>query len=202
VSLEHSCNQNKRRTICRIINVKDTPQTLRRGPKIAYLSAIDASDPFKKAALNGAQNHDLDNTSLTDNEAQSNSSTLSFEDKQKAVLDTGIELHSAQEKLTSTEFRELVDLLYEYRQLFITDESNIPASTLPPVRIPMLDNKPVRRSPYKLNLELDAQLHIELLKWRKAGILEPTTSAYSSPVFLIKNPPHRVHFRVRVLLIV
>jgi hypothetical protein len=93
-----------RRTICRIINVKDTPQTLRRGTKIAYLSAIDASDPFNKAALNGAQNHDLDNTSPTDNEAQSNSSNLSFEDKQKAVLDTGIKLHSAQEKLTSTEF--------------------------------------------------------------------------------------------------
>jgi hypothetical protein len=53
----------------------------------------------------------------------------------------------------------------------------------------MLDDKPVRRRPYKLDPELDAQLHVELSKWRKAGILEPTTSVYSSPVFLIKNPP-------------
>jgi hypothetical protein len=53
----------------------------------------------------------------------------------------------------------------------------------------MLDNKPVRRPPYKLDPELDAQLHVELSKWRKAGILEPTTSVYSSPIFLIKNPP-------------
>jgi hypothetical protein len=187
------------RTICRIINVKDTPQTLRRGTKIAYLSAIDTSDPFNIAALNGAQNHDLDSTSPTNNEAQSKSPTLSFEDKQQAVLDTGIKLQNAQEKLDSTEFRELVDLLYEYRHLFITDENNIPASTLPPVRIPMLDHKPVRRPPYKLDPELDAQLHLELSKWRKAGILEPTTSVYSSPVFLIKTPPRQMHFRVRDL---
>jgi hypothetical protein len=142
---------------------------------------------FNIAALNGAQNHDLDSMSPSDNKVQSTGIDLSFEDKQKAVSDTGIKLHSAQEKLTNTEFRELVDLLYEYRQLFITDESNIPASTLPPVRIPMLDNKPVRRPPYKLDPELDEQLHVELSKWRKAGILEPTTSAYSSPVFLIKK---------------
>jgi hypothetical protein len=178
-----------RRTICRVMNVMDTPQTLRRGTKIAYLSAIDTSDPFNIAALNGAQNHDLDSSSPSDNKVQSTGTDPPFEDKQKAVLNTGIKLHSAQEKLTATEFRELVDLLYEYRHLFITDESNIPASTLPPVRIPMLDNKPVRRPPYKLDPELDAQLHAELSKWRKAGILEPTTSVYSSPVFLIKKSP-------------
>jgi hypothetical protein len=188
-----------RRTICRIINVKDTPQTLRRGTKIAYLSAIDASDPFNIAALNGAQDHNLDNISFSENAAQPSNTNLSFEAKHKAVLDTGIRLHSAQEKLNSTEFRELVDLLYEYRHLFITDENDIPPSNLPPVKIPILDNRPVRRPPYKLGPELDAQLHVELSKWRKAGILEPTTSAYSSPVFLIKNPPHQMHFRARPL---
>jgi putative protein kinase ArgK-like GTPase of G3E family len=43
------------RTICRILNVKSTPQTLRRGTRIAYLSPIDASDPFNVAALRGDQ---------------------------------------------------------------------------------------------------------------------------------------------------
>jgi hypothetical protein len=38
------------RTSCRIINVKSTPQILRRGTRIAYLSPIDASDPFNAAA--------------------------------------------------------------------------------------------------------------------------------------------------------
>lgn len=55
-------------------------------------------------------------------------------------------LQSAQ-KLNDTEFRELVDLLYEYRQFFITDENNIPLSNLPPVKIPMIDDMPVRRQP-------------------------------------------------------
>jgi hypothetical protein len=44
------------RTLCRIINVKSTPQILRRGTRIAYLSPIDASDPFNAAALRGDQN--------------------------------------------------------------------------------------------------------------------------------------------------
>jgi hypothetical protein len=38
------------RTLCRVINVKSTPQILRRGTRIAYLSPIDASDPFNAAA--------------------------------------------------------------------------------------------------------------------------------------------------------
>ena len=147
------------------------------------------SDPFNIAALSGAQNQDREHLSSTENATQPSDTNMSFADKHKAVLDIGIRLHKAQENLTETEFKELVDLLYEYRHLFITDENSIPAANLPHVKIPMLDNKPVRRPPYKLDPELDAQLHVELSKWRKAGVLQPTTSAYYSPVFLIKKPP-------------
>jgi hypothetical protein len=35
---------------------------------------------------------------------------------------------------------------------------------------------------------MDDLLHKELLKWKKAGVVEATTSAFSSPIFLLKKP--------------
>jgi hypothetical protein len=52
----------------------------------------------------------------------------------------------------------------------------------------MKDMTPVRVKPYKLSPEMDDLLHKELLKWKKAGVVESTTSAFSSPIFLLKKP--------------
>lgn len=46
-------------TLCRLTNVKPTPQTLYRGTRIAYLFPIDASDPFNESALRGDQTKTL-----------------------------------------------------------------------------------------------------------------------------------------------
>lgn len=77
--------------------------------------------------------------------------------------------------------------IYHYRHLFIMND-DIPLSNLPPVKIPMRDIKPVRVKPYKMSPELTDLLHKELTKWRKAEIVEATTSPFSSPVFLLKKP--------------
>jgi hypothetical protein len=112
---------------------------------------------------------------------------IAFSDKLDAVTATGLKLQQAQQRLEPAQFEELIDLLYRYKHLFtVTDD--IPLSTLPAVRIPMKDMTPVRVKPYKLSPEMDDLLHKELLKWKKAGVVESTTSAFSSPVFLLKKP--------------
>jgi hypothetical protein len=113
--------------------------------------------------------------------------TIAFNDKLDAVTATGLNLQQARQRLSPAQFEELIDLLYRYKHLFITTD-DIPLSNLPPVRIPMKDMTPVRVKPYKLSPEMDDLLHKELLKWRKAGVVEPTTSPFSSPVFLLKKP--------------
>jgi hypothetical protein len=176
-------------TLCRIINVRPTKQLLRRGTKLAYLSGIDVSDPFNRAALNGVQNQALAHSSATGE--QPSVTTIAFSDKLDAVTATGLNLQQARQRLNPAQFEELIDLLYRYKHLFITTD-DIPLSNLPPVRILMKDMTPVRVKSYKLSPEMDDLLHKELLKWRKAGVVEPTTSSLSSPIFPLKKsvPPN------------
>jgi hypothetical protein len=176
---------SNRQTLCRIINVRPTNQLLRRGTKLAYLSEIDVSDPFNRAALNGAQNQAETNSAAT--REHPSGTTITFSDKLDAVTATGLKLQQARQRLKPAQFAELIDLLYRYKHLF-TATDHIPLSNLPAVRISMKDMTPVRVKPYKLSREMNDLLHKELLKWKKAGVVEPTTSAFFSPIFLLKKP--------------
>jgi hypothetical protein len=120
-----------RQTFCRIINVRPTNQLLRRGTKLAYLSEIDASDPFNRAALNGAQNQAEAHSSATGEHPSV--TTIAFSDKLDAVTATGLNLQQARQRLNPAQFEELIDLLYRYKHLFTTTD-DIPLSNLPPVR--------------------------------------------------------------------
>jgi hypothetical protein len=175
------------RTLCRIINVKSTPQILRRGTRIAYLSPIDASDPFNAAALRGDQNSNASYLSAVGEHPDSNETVTSLEDKIEAIKAVGLQVDSAKKRLKEQEFKELVSLLYEYKHLFITDDADIPLSNLPPVKIPLLDDKPVRIKPYRLPPLMDAELNRQVSKLCQAGVMEPTTSPYSSPIFWSEN---------------
>jgi hypothetical protein len=176
------------RTICRILNVNSTPQTLRRGTRIAYLSPIDASDPFNVAALRGDQIRNAAYLAAIDAQQDSSKTTITQEDKIKAINEVGLQLDAAKKRLKEHEFDELVSLLYEYKHLFITDDADIPLSSLPPVKIPLLDDRPVRIKPYRLPPLMDAELNRQLSKLCQSNILEPSCSPYSSPVFLVRKP--------------
>jgi hypothetical protein len=179
------------RTICRILNVKPTPQTLRRGTRIAYLSPIDASDPFNVAALRGDQIRNAAHLAAIDEQQDSSKTTINQEDKIKAINEVALQFDAAKKRLNEHEFDELVCLLYEYKHLFITDDADIPLSNLPPVKIPLLDDRPVRIKPYRLPPSMDTELNRQLSKLCHSHILEPSCSAHSSPLFLVRksSPP-------------
>jgi hypothetical protein len=158
------------RTICRILNVNSTPQTLRRGTRIAYLSPIDASDPFNVAALRGDQIRNAAYLAAIHEQQDSSKTTITQEDKIKAINEVGLQLDAAKKRLKEHEFDELVSLLYEYKHLFITDDADIPLSNLPPVKIPLLDDRPVRIKPYRLPPLMDAELNRQLSKLCHSGI--------------------------------
>jgi hypothetical protein len=81
-----------------------------------------------------------------------------------------------------------LSLLYDYKHLFITDDADIPLSNLPPVKIPLLDDTLVRIKPYRLPPLMDAELNRQVSKLCQSGILEPSCSPYSSPIFLVRKP--------------
>jgi hypothetical protein len=53
----------------------------------------------------------------------------------------------------------------------------------PPVKIPLLDDKPGRIKPL-----MDAELNRQVSKPCQAGVMEPTISPYWSPIFLVRKP--------------
>jgi hypothetical protein len=152
--------------------VRPTKQLLRRGTKLAYLSEINVSDPFNRAALNGVQSQAPAHLSATGEQPSVN--TIAFNDKLDAVTAMGLNLQQARQRLSPAQFEELIDLLHQYKHLFITTD-DIPLSNLPTVRIPMKVMTMVRVKPYKLSPEIDDLLHKKLLKWRKAEVVESIT---------------------------
>jgi hypothetical protein len=90
------------RTLCRIRNVKFTPQVLRRGTRVAYLSPIDALDPFIAAALAGDQNSNASYLSAVGEHPASNETVTSLEDKTEAIKAVGLQIDSAKKETERT----------------------------------------------------------------------------------------------------
>jgi hypothetical protein len=139
--------------------------------------------------IKGDQNNNASYLSAVGEHPDSNETVISYEDKIEAIKAVGLQVDSAKKRLKEQEFKELVYLLYEYKHLFITDDADIPLSNLPSVKVPLLDDKPVRIKPYRLPPLMDAELNRQVSKLCQAGVMEPTTSLYSSPIFLVPGTP-------------
>ncbi len=138
-------------TICRIINTQPNEQILPKGMTVAFLATIDDKDPFNKAALQHQQGRAPSLISAMTEQIHStvtSSSQISLEETLKAINATGLKLDQAKAKLSSEDFEQLIALLYEYRHLFISDDSQLTRSRLPEASIPLLNEKPVKLKPY------------------------------------------------------
>lgn len=82
---------------------------------------------------------------------------------------------------------KLITFLNNNKSIFAKSVKNMPGCSTLTHQIPLNDNIPVKKRPYRvpynLRKEMDDQLNILL----EAGILEPSTSPYSSPVLLVKK---------------
>jgi hypothetical protein len=69
----------------------------------------------------------------------------------------------------------------------LSDVEQLPASTLPPYRINLTNPQPVRHKRYPLSPQHEKLLEQYADKLLKAGVVEPSTSPFNSPVLLIKK---------------
>jgi hypothetical protein len=152
------------------------------------LSPIDASDPFNAAALRGDQNSNVSYVSAVGEHSDSNDAVTSIEDKIEAIKAVGLQVDSAKKILKEQEFQELVSLLYDYKRLFITDDADIPLSNLPPLKIPLLDDKPVRIKPHRLPPLLDAELNRQVSKTMSVRRNVTYNIAVVVAIFLVRKP--------------
>ena len=169
------------------MNVAATPQYLRKGLPLAYLEEIDKNDEFNKQALLRVDRRTKEQFTTEGFMNSISEPVLTHEQQLQAVLNTGLKLDKAKDNLTKEQFIELTELLYEFKHLFITDDSQLEEANLPPIDIHLKDDKVVRQRPYRLPEHLDNELNSQLSKMRDAGILEDTDSPYSTLVFLVKK---------------
>ncbi len=175
-----------RDTICRLMNLTHMPRTLRAGTAIAYLQPIDMNDEFNQRALQQRPRaHHVTAIHTISQAHRANDTHLTFADKRKALEDRGLNFNDCM--LNDSDFEQLCDLLYDYRHLFITHETDLPESKLPLVTIPLKDNIPVRQQQFRLPPTMAKELQNRLDQLEQAGILEQSTSPYNSPTFLVRK---------------
>ena len=97
-------------------------------------------------------------------------------------------LSSVHDSLSSSEIKQLAELLTEYSDIFAVDEYDVGTFTGVSHKIELSDTIPVklnmRRTPWQL-VDEEAELIAKMLK---AGIIQPSTSSYASaPVMLRKK---------------
>jgi hypothetical protein len=174
--------------IGRILNAGLTPRKLKAGMRLATISAIDLNDPFNKAVLmpktNSAQNEPK-----TEDQQENRPPHA---ERLKYLQQIGLKFDNP--NLSTEQLEQLTELLYDYREIFCSEVSQLPVSKLEPYKIELKDNVVVRRKRYPMSLQNEEILDKYCDEMIKAGICEKSTSAYNSPILLLRkssyNPAH------------
>ena len=106
-------------------------------------------------------------------------------EKLKALEEFGLNLDVC--KITPEQKSILIDVLYQYREVFNTESP--PSNPIPGFKysIPLIDNEPVFTRQYRMRLDVNTLLQEHVEKLLKDGILERSFSCYNSPVLLVKK---------------
>ena len=107
-------------------------------------------------------------------------------DKLAALSALGLDLSKC--NITAEEKSRLVEVLFEYKEVFDTD--SFPEKPIPgfQYKIDLIDNEPVFRKQYRNRIDVTEQIEEHVAKLLKDGILEKSFSAYNSPLLLIRKP--------------
>ena len=88
----------------------------------------------------------------------------------------------------------LTDLLNEYQDVFATCEIPFSRIRISQHRIITGESKPIKQAPRRLPLHLREKAEEEIEKMLAKGIIEPSSSSWSSPVVLVKKKDGMIRF--------
>ena len=186
-------------TICKIFNPSNAPISLESNYPIATIEPINAFDSDNARLLSNHQspsfrNHQSQPEFINSLSSQPDSSQLSHDLKLKALHEIGLNLK--QEKLTQSEFEQLVTFLYKNRDLFATSLKDLPASDICYHTIETTTDIPVRQRPFRHPPHVENEIDKHCNELLDADIIEHSQSPYNNPVFLIKKSSGEYRFIV------
>jgi len=184
ISLAHAIvNINKNKTQCRILNPTNAPITLHKRATLATVTPISNNQIF---------NYDKSKTTHT-------TPTVDFHTQLKTLADLGIE--TVMTDYTQSQKEQLVDLLYNNRDLFTSDICKLPGTDLIKHTIDTGTATPIRQRPYRHSPEARKEIDRQVDKMLESGIIEESTSPWASPVVFVKKKSggHRLCVDMRKL---
>ena len=92
--------------------------------------------------------------------------------------------------LTPSELGQVKDLVRKYRRVFALDKYEVKPAKLPPLKIVLDTDKPIRAPLRPISLALRSQAEIEVKRLMDLDVIEHATeiTPYHSPAFLIAKP--------------
>lgn len=100
------------------------------------------------------------------------------------------------DKLTSEQVSAFCRVLASYQDIFDFGDRNLGQTSVVTHRIDTGDARPIRRRPYRVSAPERAIIQREVDKMLDKGIIEPSSSPWSSPVVLVKKKDNSWRFCV------
>jgi len=148
-------------TVCQIVNLGNKPHTVLARQALATIMPADLlSTP--KTATTSAHDASVVNSITTE---------VTFDEKLKALCAKGFKTQP--KDLTAENFKQLVELLYDYRDVFATEITDLPGVKDVEYNITLQPNaRPTRPRQFRYPPHLREVIRKELSSWEKAGIIE------------------------------
>ena len=102
--------------------------------------------------------------------------------------------HRSREGLAPRDQGHLRDLLEEYQDIFSTEGKQLGKTSLVQHTISTGSHRPIKQPPWRAPLGQEEIVQEELDKMLRLGVIEPSSSAWASPVVLVKKKDGSVRF--------
>jgi len=122
---------------CRMINLSHRPRFISAGSIIGTIEKCDFTN-----SINSITEFNIPSNLPLDTEHIKAQSLPIHGERMKHLREIGLKLDN--DNLTSDQWEQLSELLYSYRELFVSDITNLPASKLLPVKLELTDYTPIR----------------------------------------------------------
>jgi hypothetical protein len=174
----------------RVVNTANTPVYFRRGDIVAHLSQLDDSEVASVASIEFSNFNNLVADDAGDDDIPEPPRPVSHAEM-TARLDKLVDAHQS---LSDASREKLRALLHEYPDVFAQNSKAPAAAHSIHHSIDTGTHAPTRQRPRPMNPAMTKIINDQVSEMLENGIIRPSTSAWASPVVLVKKRDSSIRF--------
>jgi len=169
--------------VARLLNPLNSAVSLKARTPLGLITQFNWEDSFNKRSMQiPYESQKLQVNAIR----QSPSMGITHAERLTILQDVGLKLQ--QNELTDSQFQKLSAFLFDNKDLFAADVTELPGSNIAVHHFDTTTEVPVRQKQFRLPPHLEDEMEQQVEKLLKAKIIKPSVSCWNSPVFLIKKP--------------